>query len=138
MALKLGSIPSIQADPVQVRQVLINLMENAADSMASLGGGTLTVATEQAPFGQGVRVLISDTGVGISEENRAKLFTPFFTTKPVGQGMGLGLAIVYGIVKMHGGQIQVQSKEGEGTTIAVTLPFKPSQRPAPVAGMGVI
>lgn len=138
IALKLGSIPSIQADPAQVRQVLINLMENGADSMASLGGGTLTVATEQAPFGQGVRVLISDTGVGISEENRAKLFTPFFTTKPVGQGMGLGLAIVYGIVKMHGGQIQVQSKEGEGTTIAVTLPFKPSTRPAPVAGMGVI
>lgn len=138
MALDLGSIPTIQADPVQVRQVLINLMENAADSMDPVGGGTLTVATELAPFGQGVRVSVADTGVGISEENRAKLFTPFFTTKPVGQGMGLGLAIVYGIVKMHGGQIQVKSKEGEGTTITVTLPFKPGKRPAPAAGMGVI
>jgi two-component system NtrC family sensor kinase len=59
--------------------------------------------------------------VGISEENMKKLFSPFFTTKPIGKGTGLGLAIIYGIVKMHRGQISVQSQEGQGTTFTITL-----------------
>ena len=64
---------------------------------------------------------VSDTGAGISEENMKKVFTPFFTTKPIGKGTGLGLAIVYGIVKMHRGQIEVNSTIGEGTTFTITL-----------------
>jgi two-component system NtrC family sensor kinase len=117
-------VPVIQADPLQLQQVFINLVNNASESMHAKGGGTVTVATKLAPFGQGVKISITDKGTGISEENRAKLFTPFFTTKPVGMGTGLGLAIVYGIVKMHRGQIQVQSEEGKGTTFTITLPLQ--------------
>jgi two-component system NtrC family sensor kinase len=127
IAIKLqldSSVPEIQADPLQLRQVFTNLMNNAVEAMEAKGGGTLTITTRLAPLGQGVRVSLSDTGVGISEANRAKLFTPFFTTKPIGKGTGLGLAIVYGVVKMHQGQIQVQSEEGQGTTFTITLPLR--------------
>jgi two-component system NtrC family sensor kinase len=123
-------VPEIQADSLQLRQVFSNLMDNAVEAMEAKGGGTLTITSRLAPFGQGVKVSVADTGVGISEANRAKLFTPFFTTKPVGKGTGLGLAIVYGIVKMHQGQVQVQSEEGEGAVFTITLPL----RLAPVAG----
>jgi two-component system, NtrC family, sensor kinase len=120
-----SEVPVIHADPLQLEQVLENLVDNAIEAMEHTDGGTLTLRTEMAPLGQGVRLSVSDSGRGISEENRAKLFTPFFTTKPIGSGTGLGLAIVYGIVKMHGGQIQVQSEEGQGATFTITLPFKP-------------
>jgi two-component system NtrC family sensor kinase len=117
-----AALPTIQADPLQIQQVFINLMNNAAEAMEAKGGGTLTITTRQAPYDQGVEVAVTDTGTGISQENMDKLFTPFFTTKPVGKGTGLGLAIVYGIVKMHLGQIQAQSELGKGTTFTVTLP----------------
>jgi signal transduction histidine kinase len=64
---------------------------------------------------------VKDSGVGISEENMRKIFTPFFTTKPIGKGTGLGLAITYGIVKMHRGQISVESEVGQGTTFIISL-----------------
>jgi two-component system NtrC family sensor kinase len=131
-------VPAIQADPLQLQQVFTNLMNNAVEAMEATGGGTLTIATKLAPFGQGVRVSITDTGIGISEESREKLFTPFFTTKPVGKGTGLGLAIVYGIVKMHRGQIRVQSEEGKGSTFYITLPLRLSAMPVPAEGFGVI
>jgi len=118
-----AALPTIQADPLQLQQVFINLMNNAAEAMEAKGGGTLTITTRQAPHGQGIEVTVTDTGAGISQENMDKLFTPFFTTKPVGKGTGLGLAIVYGIVKMHRGQIQAQSELGKGTTFKVTLPL---------------
>jgi two-component system, NtrC family, sensor kinase len=137
IALDLDSeVPAIQADPLQLTQVFINLLENGAEAMETKGGGTLTVKTRLAPLGQGVRVSVTDQGMGISEENRAKLFNPFYTTKPVGKGTGLGLAIVYGIVKMHRGQIQVQSEEGKGTTFTITLPLKLSGTPTPEVGFG--
>jgi two-component system NtrC family sensor kinase len=117
-------LPIIQADPLQLQQVFINLMNNAAEAMQPKGGGTLILITREALYGQAVEVSVVDTGAGISEENRAKLFTPFFTTKPVGKGTGLGLAIVYGVVKMHRGQIQVESEEGKGSTFTVTLPLR--------------
>jgi two-component system NtrC family sensor kinase len=131
-------LPTIQADPLQLQQVFTNLMKNAVEAMEPKGGGSLTLATRTAPFGQGVRVTIADTGVGISEGNRDKLFTPFFTTKPVGKGTGLGLAIVYGIVKMHRGQIQVQSEAGQGTTFTITLPLKLSDAPSPMESPGAM
>jgi signal transduction histidine kinase len=85
------------------------------------GGGTLTLRTKRGPWAGVITAEVQDTGEGISEENMKKLFTPFFTTKPMGKGTGLGLAIIYGIVKMHRGQIGVQSEMGQGTTFALTL-----------------
>jgi signal transduction histidine kinase len=112
-------LPPIQADPLQLHQVFLNLMSNAAEAMP--GGGRLTLRTRKGSAAGTVTVQVQDTGVGISEQNMSKLFTPFFTTKPIGKGTGLGLAIIYGIVKMHRGQISVQSQEGEGTTFTLTL-----------------
>jgi two-component system NtrC family sensor kinase len=114
-------LPIIQADPSQLQQVFVNLLNNAAEAMT--GGGTITLATRPVD-GQWVEVQVADTGCGIPEENLGKLFTPFFTTKPLGKGTGLGLSIVYGIIKMHRGQITVQSQVGQGTTFTVTLPVR--------------
>ena len=113
-------LPIIQADPAQLQQVFINLINNSADAIE--GSGTVTVSTH-AVSKESVEVRVADTGLGIAPENLDKLFTPFFTTKAAGKGTGLGLAIVYGIVKMHRGQIRVESKLGHGTTVIVTLPI---------------
>jgi two-component system NtrC family sensor kinase len=110
---------AIQADPLQLHQVFVNLMSNAAEAMPD--GGRLTLRTRRGPTRGFVSIEIQDTGVGIPEENMKKIFTPFFTTKPIGKGTGLGLAIIYGIVKMHRGQISVQSQVGTGTTFTITL-----------------
>jgi two-component system NtrC family sensor kinase len=114
-------LPTIQADPAQLQQVFVNLLNNAAEAMEE--GGTITLATRPVN-GQWVEIKVSDTGWGIPEENLGKLFTPFFTTKALGKGTGLGLSIVYGIIKMHRGQIAVQSQVGQGTTFTVTLPVQ--------------
>jgi signal transduction histidine kinase len=114
-----SDLPRIQADPSQLIQVFVNLLSNSADAMPE--GGTITLETRRTSD-QGVKIVIADTGCGIPEGNLGKLFTPFFTTKPVGKGTGLGLSIVYGIIKMHRGQIGVKSEQGRGTTFEVTLP----------------
>jgi len=92
-------------------------------------GGSITITSRLADS-QRIEVGIEDTGCGMSEETLGKLFTPFFTTKPVGKGTGLGLSIVYGIIKMHRGNITVNSAVGKGTTVTVTLPILTSQSPA--------
>jgi two-component system NtrC family sensor kinase len=112
-------LPPIQADPAQLREVFVNIMTNAAEAME--GGGTLTIRTKEAED-EMVSISFEDTGCGIPEANLSKIFTPFFTTKPIGKGTGLGLAIVYGIIKMHRGQIYVESEEGVGSTFTITLP----------------
>ena len=114
--------PVIQADPDQIRQCLLNLMSNAVDAMEA-DGGTLTIST-RAVSRSHVEIAISDTGSGMSEETLGKLFTPFFTTKAPGKGTGLGLSIIYGIVKMHRGDIHVQSELGKGTTFTIVLPTR--------------
>ena len=111
---------SIQADPLQLHQVFVNLMNNAAEAMPD--GGRLTLRTLVGPTPDFITVQVQDTGSGISEENMKRMFTPFFTTKPIGKGTGLGLAITYGIVKMHRGQVAVQSKVGKGTLFSIDLP----------------
>lgn len=116
------ALPFIQADASQLRQVLLNLANNAAEAMPD--GGTLTFSTALDPAGDRVHISVEDTGVGIPPENIPKLFTPFFTTKPIGRGTGLGLAITYGIVKMHRGQITIQSQVGKGTRFTVILPVR--------------
>ena len=120
-------LPHLVLDGAQMRQVFLNIVVNAADAMPE--GGALTVKTWLAADGQSAKVSFTDTGCGISEENLGKLFTPFFTTKQLGKGTGLGLPIAYGIVKMHRGQIEVQSKVGVGTTFTIGLPLQ-----APVSG----
>jgi signal transduction histidine kinase/Pyruvate/2-oxoacid:ferredoxin oxidoreductase delta subunit len=115
--------PSIEVDPDQITQVLVNLISNAFAAMPD--GGHLKIRTEGDD--DRVRITVSDSGIGIPPENFAKLFEPFFTTKKVGKGTGLGLAVSYGIVKMHRGDIKVQSnadpaKGPTGTTFTVVLP----------------
>jgi two-component system NtrC family sensor kinase len=124
-------LPIIQADPAQLQQVFVNLLNNAAEAME--GGGSITLATRPVNS-QWVEIKVSDTGCGIPEENLGKLFTPFFTTKALGKGTGLGLSIVYGIIKMHRGQIAVQSQVGQGTTFTLTLPVRlPNGQLAPTS-----
>lgn len=113
------NVPELTADPSQIRQVLVNLLVNAVQAMPQ--GGQLEVRTG-SDTGH-VFVVIADTGVGMSEEVRKQLFTPFFTTKGVGEGTGLGLAVVFGIVSSHGGTIHVDSEVGRGSRFEVRLPL---------------
>ena len=113
------ALPRVSADFDQLQQVCTNLIMNAIQAMP--GGGTLTIRT--SADNTQVKIEVQDTGVGISPENMRKLFTPFFTTKREVKGVGLGLAVSYGIVQRHRGRIEVQSKEGEGTTFTVYLPL---------------
>ena len=114
------TLPRIVADPSQLHQILINLMVNAVQAMPS--GGVLTICTYADK--QQVVLTITDTGVGISEDCLKKVFLPFFTTKDVDEGTGLGLSVVDSIVKAHGGTISVKSDPGIGTTFEVRLPIE--------------
>jgi two-component system NtrC family sensor kinase len=118
------SLPMIQIDPAQMQQVFVNLFTNAAEAME--GKGVLRLETG-AIDPDWVQIKVSDSGCGIAHKDLGKLFTPFYTTKGPGKGTGLGLSIVYGIIKMHRGQISVQSQPGEGTTITILLPVRPFQ-----------
>lgn len=111
-------IPNIKAVADQIKQVLLNLLNNAAD--ACEGGGTIRVRTALGEAGK-VVIQIIDNGKGIAPENLAKIFAPFFTTKPAVKGTGLGLSVSHGIVKRHGGTITVESEPNQGTTFTVTL-----------------
>ncbi len=114
-------LPKVQCDFQQIQQALLNLIYNASDAM--LDGGTLTVTTQRkAGSKRFLDVMVSDTGCGITEEDKEKIFDPFFTTKAEGKGVGLGLSVVYGIITRHNGTIGVESKPGKGSTFTVSLP----------------
>ncbi|ATE53937.1 MULTISPECIES: ATP-binding protein [Actinosynnema] len=128
------------ADPGQIENVLLNLVINARDAMP--GGGSLTVDTgmieldpvtvaqrPQLKPGEYVRLRVSDTGEGITDDVLERIFEPFFTTKPKGEGTGLGLATVYGIVQQAGGDVQLYSQPGLGTTASVLLPVTEAESP---------
>jgi signal transduction histidine kinase len=113
-----NTLPIIMANPQQLNQVFINILVNAAQAIEKMGEiRILTKAVDDY-----VQIHISDTGCGISEENRTKIFDPFFTTKGVGKGTGLGMNIAYNIIQKHKGDIQVESRVGEGTTFIISLP----------------
>ncbi|MDP2105506.1 MAG: ATP-binding protein, partial [Desulfobulbaceae bacterium] len=116
-ATDLGEVLAI-AD--QIKQVLLNLLHNALEAMPK--GGEITIITKSS--GRNAFVSIGDTGSGISPADLDHIFEPFFTTKPAVKGTGLGLSVTYGIIKRHGGDIQVQSQQGKGTTFTITLPFE--------------
>ncbi|MBU2644870.1 ATP-binding protein [bacterium] len=115
----------IVGDPAQLQQVFLNLINNAVDAVIEkhgASGGSIKLSVSQDDTGK-TSVLIWDNGVGISQENLGKLFTPFFTTKPVGKGTGLGLAVCYGIVNKMGGTMDVTSTSAAGTTFTVNFPL---------------
>ena len=134
VSVKAGpNLSSIFADPAQIEQVVMNLAVNARDAMPQ--GGKLTIETSnttldeafqlQYPYvqpGDYVQMIVSDSGSGMDEETKAHIFEPFFTTKEVGKGTGLGLAMVYGIIKQHDGYINVSSELKQGTTFTIFLP----------------
>ena len=133
-------LPETMVDAAQLQQVLLNLIMNAEYEMNKAhGGGNLTIKTEKKD--NIIRVLVKDDGQGISSENMEKLFHPFFTTKNVGEGTGLGLSVCHGIVAEHNGRIYAESEEGNGATFIVELPIvrqeeeaKPSEPDAGEAG----
>ena len=128
---------TVEADQGQIQQVLLNLFVNAADAMPT--GGELMIETSNATHndikskeyhpvaGDYLRLTVSDTGIGMDEKVRQRIFDPFFSTKATGKGTGLGLASVYGIIKNHGGYIEVQSQKGQGSQFSIFLPASAKQ-----------
>jgi two-component system cell cycle sensor histidine kinase/response regulator CckA len=128
---------TIESDQGQIEQVLMNLYVNAWQAMP--GGGELYLQTENVTLGEDyvkpfkiepgkyVKISVTDTGVGMDEATRQRIFDPFFTTKEMGRGTGLGLASAYGIIKNHGGFINVYSEKGEGTAFNIHLPASASE-----------
>ncbi len=117
-----SNLPKIIADKDQLYQVFINIILNSVEAME--GNGTLTLSSVSDKDKKYIHILFTDTGPGITEEDKNRLFEPFFTTKEVGKGTGLGLAISYSIIRKHKGTIAVSSQVGKGTTFTVSLPIK--------------
>ncbi|WP_276366024.1 ATP-binding protein [Chryseolinea sp. H1M3-3] len=117
-------LPSIQADAVQMSQVLVNLTTNAIHAMPR--GGELWIATKVKK--DSISLTVKDTGQGMTNEVKKKIFEPFFTTKPVGEGTGLGLSVVQGIVSSHQGKISVTSTVGKGSKFEVLLPIRQNRK----------
>jgi CheY-like chemotaxis protein len=139
MKLELASgAPAVLSDEIELHQVVMNLCTNAAHAMPD--GGSLRVqvsayepdeawraAHPGLPGGTLARLIVSDQGTGMPPEVIERVFEPFFTTKPAGQGTGLGLSVVHGIIREHGGSIEIESALGKGTTITIVLPPAPIQ-----------
>jgi len=130
-------LPMPDIEPNQIQQVFFNLINNAAQAIASTGRlGTIVVRARR--WMDGVAIEVIDDGPGMPEALAAQVFEPFFTTKPEGEGTGLGLSISHGIVREHGGRIMLSTEEGKGSTFTVQLPL--ATRPAappPAAGAGI-
>lgn len=122
------SIPEVNADPNQIQQVFLNLLINAADAMEEKGKITISSRMIEDGADRFVEIEFTDTGPGIPEEIRSKVFEPFFTTKPAGKGTGLGLAVSYGIIKKHEGQIFVKSEPGHGASFFIRLPVNKTDK----------
>jgi signal transduction histidine kinase len=121
-----GELPLVQCLPSQLNQVFMNLLVNAAHAID--GQGDITISTERVDE-KSVRIIFADTGRGIAKEDLPRVFEVFYTTKPVGQGTGLGLSLARGIMLRHGGTIEVTSVVGQGTRFTLTLPIEQSSDP---------
>ncbi len=116
------TIELVFVNPIQLEQVFINLISNAKDALEEVNGGTITVSTKQEK--DTVKIYFSDTGKGITEDHKEHIFTPFFTTKEVGKGTGLGLWLCYTTIKQMNGDVKVESELGKGTTFIISLPVQ--------------
>lgn len=119
-----GDLPPIECLPAQLNQVFLNLLINAGQAIKERGVITITTSRED----RGISITFADDGVGISPEHLKRIYDPFFTTKPVGKGTGLGLALSYGIVQKHHGSIEVFSNLGEGSSFRIFLPITQNER----------
>ena len=117
--MNLDKLPPILGSPGEISQVLLNIIDNALFAMGETG--TLAIFSKKVE--ETIIIVIEDSGRGIPEKNMKKIFEPFYTTKEVGEGTGLGLAISHQIVNKHQGQIDVKSREGQGTRFTITLPI---------------
>lgn len=118
--LAYGDIPEIQCSPTKLNQVFMNIISNAIEAIDEKGDIFIKTSMNEA-F---IMISIRDTGTGMSEDIKARVFEPFYTTKDVGEGMGLGLSISYGIIKHHNGRIDVRSEPGKGSEFIITLPIR--------------
>jgi two-component system NtrC family sensor kinase len=116
------NLPTVSASETEMQQVFLNLVNNALDAMEN-SGGTITLGAKRNA--NDIVLTVADNGPGIANANLARVFDPFYTTKPVGKGTGLGLSICYGIIKKLGGDILVRSTKGEGTAFEIRLPITP-------------
>jgi two-component system NtrC family sensor kinase len=114
------NLPSVLADADQMRQVVLNVVLNAAEAMSQ--GGELRVSSALDTPHRSIEVRIADTGPGIPDEVRSRVFEPFFTTKKT--GTGLGLAVAYGIMERHQGELQIDTSRGQGTMFTIRLPIE--------------
>jgi two-component system NtrC family sensor kinase len=118
-------LPAIRGKRQDLQQAFLNIILNSIQAMEK--GGLISIRAGQAQGGY-IRVAIRDTGTGIKPGDLEHIFDPFYTTKPVGEGTGLGLSLTYGIIKTHGGYIEVKSEVGKGTTFFIHLPVAGSEK----------
>jgi two-component system NtrC family sensor kinase len=114
------NLPKVNVNKGEIEQVFLNIMFNSFYAMRD--GGKLIIETKKSKKPENIEIIFSDTGEGIAPENVSEIFVPFFTTKPIDKGTGLGLSISHGIIKNHGGNIEVKSEVNKGTKIYITLP----------------
>lgn len=126
------SNPTIECQPAKLGQVFMNLIVNACEAIAHCNDGRvgevrIVTSTQRGAEATMLAISFEDNGCGMDATTQAKVFEPFFTTKPVGAGTGMGMAIAFGIIKEHGGRIDVESTVGKGSRFVVTLPMQASQ-----------
>jgi PAS domain S-box-containing protein len=126
LAEEIAAVPPMLGDANQLHQVIVNLVMNAAQAIGE-AQGTITLGLRAEADGSALRLWVADTGCGMDAATKARIFEPFFTTKGVGRGTGLGLSVAHGIIKEHGGRIEVESTPGQGTRFDVFLPATPAQ-----------